>query len=332
MRVITFYRLMVLLCAFLAAYTFLPTTSSANPAQNRICLVGGALGTAEATLTIFGREFGDAIPPEQKGLIASHLKFASEQIVAAYALFGEPIKTYRARNKLDANIQTKLAGYASKTSGSSYQNKASYIKNIVDSYRSSLAMTYVRSRPDDIRSNPNCDSKIFMACYHYARAQLASGGSSSFANSYKGVATQDFRNTVRAGLDVAMDSGVVAGDPGHSPWEGHGQKICCTFGTPMDWEAMQLGRFQLTSPAAWYVGQMPILVGIINDATALDPVCKSDDSYYSASTPIREGSGGCVLYRVKEPGGPRDYVELCNCDGQLADPQRCEGLPFVWVE
>ena len=97
---------------------------------------------------------------------------------------------------------------------------------------------------------------------------------------------------MRAGLAVAMDRSVVAGDPGHSPWDGHAKKICCTFGTPMDWEAMQLGRFQLTSPNSWYVANMPVMLGIINDAAALDPVCKSDDSYYCASSKAGGGFTG----------------------------------------
>lgn len=285
MRVITYYHITILLCAFLTAYTFLPATSSANPVQKHICLAGGNLGFAEARLIIFGNEYGDAIPDQQKGFIANNLRIASEQITAAEARYGEPIKTYQKRNKSVANVQTKLANYASKTSGRSYQNKANYIKNIVDSYRSSLAITYVRSRPDDYRYNPNCDSKIFMACYHYARAQLASGGDSASANSYKGVATQYFRNTVHAGLAVAMDVG-------HSPWDGHAQKICCTFGAPADWTVMELGRFQLVTPASFYVEKMPVMLGIINDAAALDPVCKSDDYDYGPSSPYDEKEEG----------------------------------------
>ncbi len=156
MIVITFYRLMVLLCAFLAAYAFLPTTSSANPAQKHICNAGINLGQAEARVYLFGRSFTGPIPAEQVTAIATNLANASAEITAAEALFGEPFNSERSRNGIAARVISKISGFGSKASGSSYQHQSSYIRSIAGMYRSSLAVNDGREKEVALEIGHQC--------------------------------------------------------------------------------------------------------------------------------------------------------------------------------
>ncbi len=294
MRVITFYRLMVLLCAFLAAYTFLPTTSSANPAQKHICNAGINLGQAEARVYLFGRSFAGPIPAEQETAIATNLANASAEITAAEALFGEPFNSERSRNGIAASVISKISGFGSNASGSSYQHQSSYIRSIAETYRSSLAVTFVSSRPDAFQKNENCDSILFNLCYNYGRATIGSSFDPGWE--YRGSAGL-IPQLIRDGLAVAMD-------PGHKPYDGHHKKICCTFGSPAAWSAFP--SFSGTSPYSLYSSSQSTLQGIIGSANALDPVCGSGDKYICPSSPYhKKQEGGKFAGRWRCSFGPK---------------------------
>ncbi len=270
--------LYIVFAATLLVLVFSPS-AWANKAQRHICKAGLNIGQAEARVYLFGRNFTGPIPGEQITAIATNLANASAEIVAAEALFGEPFATERARKGSAAKVGREIDRYAAHTSGWSYQHRASYIRSIAEMYRSSLGITFVSSRPDAFQKNENCDSILFNLCYHYGRATIGSSFDPGWE--YRGSAGL-IPQIIRDGLAVAMD-------PGHRPFDGHHKKICCTFGSPAAWSSFP--SFRGTSPPSLYAANDSYLLGIIGNATSLDPVCGSGDKYVCPSSRLH-GSGG----------------------------------------
>lgn len=294
MRVITYYHIMILLCAFAALVLLLPSLAQANWAQKHICLAGINVGQAQARAELYGQANDGVIPPAQMDAIEDNLTTASAEMTTAESLFVEPFASYRAEQGNLTKVVSEITRYPTFTAGWSYQHRTAYIRTIYGMYHNGLAITYVSPRDDDLdgfRKVPNCDSTLFRACYHYGMATIASGVGGHFARGAQSEANGLFRNAVQSGLKIAMDAA------GHLPDDGITKKVCCTFGTPAQWRAMNLAQFQQNSPTTLYVVNTDPILSIIGTATELDPLFCDSDRKRCASSRVRkrkqsDGGGG----------------------------------------
>jgi len=277
--VTTLRRRAVHLGALAVAAALLPSSAFANEAQWRICRAGLNLGMAEARLEMFGRASGGGLPPEQATDLLTNIGYASAEIGAAEALFEEPFSTRRASAGTAGRLASRLASFGAETAGQPYFQRSAQVRSIYTDYRSSLAITFVSSRPDAYQQNKTCDSLILDYCYHHGRAIVAATVDEHFARAYQSGAHAGMRVAKDDGLAVAMDAG------SHRPFDGHRQKICCNFGAPGAWEALAV--FQPTSPASLYASNQPVLLDMIKTAVPLDPVCGSGEHSVCASSKVR---------------------------------------------
>lgn len=248
----------------------------ANWAQKHICNAANGLGQAEARFALFGRAMNGAIPADQMADALTNLNNAAAEMTAAEALFFAPIATARAASNRLGHSTAQIARFAAYTADWPFQQRAAYIGDIFADYETGLAQTFVSSRGDALRHNPNCDSFIARACYEYGKATIASTIDTSWGDAYQQGANGGFRDAIRKGLQVAMDWRSASPDPGHLRDPGHAKKICCTMGTPLEWEAMDLPSYQWSTPWGVYINQFPVMQGIISAAVELDPVCNQD--------------------------------------------------------
>ena len=292
----------------------LPGKTGANEVQWRICNAALGLGQAEARIELFGRAMDGEIPIDQREDIQTNLNNAAAEMAAAEALMVGPIAKDRAEKRTLAKVTDKIARFATTVANLPYQRQSSYVAGIFGMYRQGLEVTFESSRGDALRYNANCDVFVALTCYNYGKATIASTIDLNFGDAYQNGANGSFRNAVYKGLSVAMDQSDTPGDPGHSPWDGHAKKICCTMGTPMDWQAMDLGSFTSLTPLEVYAEREGILLSIIGTAIELDPICASSGERCASSSRLgrdgREGGNECnrIIGRWKWfNGGALDF-------------------------
>jgi len=269
----------------LVMLALMPAMAAANWVQCRICNASLGLGQAEARLELFGRAMNGNIPADQRRDIQINLSNAAAEIAAAEALMSGPIALDRAAKNVSQRLIERISRYPRATEGWSYRRQASYVKHIFDAFRQGLEVTYVSSRPDALRYSANCDVFVALACYHFARASIASAIRGNFYRTYQTGENFEFRHAVNNGIELAMDGGDGTPD-WHTPPDGHTDKICCTMGTPFEWREMELHLFQAWSPLEFYAEKERILRRIIRDAALLDPVCKGPKSIWTTSTEL----------------------------------------------
>ena len=254
----------------LVTFLFFFNPAFSNKIQVYICEAGQNFGQAVARAHI-ATEFGNSEMGEQESAMFENLENAVRFISLVEAELPEPWATIRKDNQHARRIQNMLDRLRSKWEELPLHQRVGEIESIYKSYLESLAYTYVTSRPDAIQKKPNCDSKIFQTCYQFGIAKIASETAGDpdrplFVKQYHKNANARFSGTIASGLDLALD-------PGHKPFNGHSEKICCGFGLVESWQARPI--FSENSQTSAYLDYEDEMKEIIRLA---DPgnICSND--------------------------------------------------------
>lgn len=256
-------------------------------ARQQLCQLAISLGQASAREQLFGKVLGETLPADQVSAIATHMSDAAAALEAAEAGFQPPFSQQRPTDSI-RHLLTSMEGYMEWREGRSWEHRHREIDNLFGQYRRTLEVTFVSSRPDATRYQPNCDSNTLKACFHLGRASVAaaipaSDRRAARANAVQSDANGNMATAIREGQDLAIDN----------PPDPNVRKVCCSFGAPEAWAAVP--TLQPTSPVSTYLAARKVVEAAVGSTSTL-----------ACGVPRVSGSGVAIPEDIVRP---TDVVE-----------------------